>query len=85
MTARYNERDSLQTVINHQNMNSGEVAAIVAVVGMLFNYLGITSVNSDVITGAINGIIAICVFGAGIYSWYVHRTKPQPSTPSSTA
>jgi hypothetical protein len=60
-------------------MNSGEVAAIVSIIGMLFNYLGVTSINSDVITGAVNGVIAIAVFGCGIYSWYIHRTK-DPTT-----
>ena len=54
-------------------MDSGEIAAIVAVVGMILNYLGITSIDSSAITGAVNGIIAIIAFGAALWSSYKHR------------
>lgn len=64
-------------------MNSGEVSSIVAIVGMVFTYLGITSVDSTIITGAVNGIIAIITFGAAIWSWYVHRTSDNTNSTTS--
>ena len=54
-------------------MNSAEISSIVAIVGMLFSYLGITTIDSSTVTGAVNGLIAIITFGAALYSWYAHR------------
>jgi hypothetical protein len=56
-------------------MDSGEITSIVTIIGMIFTYLGITSVDSTVITGAVNGLIAVVTFGAAIWSWYIDRTK----------
>jgi hypothetical protein len=56
-------------------MDSGEITSIVTIIGMIFTYLGITSVDSTVITGAVNGLIAVVTFGAAIWSWYVHRSN----------
>lgn len=54
-------------------MDSGEIASVVAIVGLGFSYFGITGIDSSVVTGAINGIIAIVTFAAALWSWYIHR------------
>jgi len=56
-------------------MDSGEISSIVAIIGMVPSYLGITGVDSMVIDGAVNGIIAIIAFAAALWSWYSHRVK----------
>lgn len=56
-------------------MDSGELASIAAIVGMALSYLGVTGVDSTVINGAVNGIIAIAAFGAALWSWYIHRSN----------
>lgn len=61
--------------MNSFNLDSGEIAATVAVVGMFLNYLGITGIDSGVITGAINGFIAVITLGAAVWSVYSHRAK----------
>jgi hypothetical protein len=54
-------------------MDSAEIASIVAIAGMGLSYLGVTGVDSTVINGAINGVIAIVAFGAALWSWWAHR------------
>jgi Ni/Fe-hydrogenase subunit HybB-like protein len=55
-------------------MDSGEVSAIVAVVGMALSYFGY-NVDPALINGAIAGGIAIVTLGAALYSAYSHRQK----------
>jgi hypothetical protein len=55
-------------------MDSGEISAIVAVIGMALSYFGIT-VDPALVNGAVAGGIAIVTFGAALYSAYSHRQK----------
>ena len=56
-------------------MDSGEVASIVALVGMVLSAIGITGIDSTVLTGAVNGVICVGTIAAAIWSWYSHRQK----------
>jgi hypothetical protein len=62
-----------------KNMDSGEISSIVTIVGLGFSYFGITGIDSSVVTGAINGLIAVVTFGAALWSWYSHRQKNSTS------
>jgi hypothetical protein len=55
------------------NVDSGEISAVVAVIGMILSSLGITGVDSTVLNGAVNGIICIITIGAAAWSWWVHH------------
>ena len=55
-------------------MDSGEVAAIVALVSGALTYFGI-AIDPAVVNGAVTGVFAILALGAGIWSWYSHRQK----------
>lgn len=55
-------------------MDSGEISAIVAVIGLVLSYFG-AAIDPSLIQGAVSGIIAIVTFGAALWSWYLHRTK----------
>ncbi len=54
-------------------MTSAEIASAVAVLGLLFNYFGFTSIGSDQITGALNAVVFLVTFGAAVWSAWVHR------------
>ena len=54
-------------------MDSAEIASIVTIAMLALNYFGITGIDSGMITGAINGILALAAFCAAIWSWYGHR------------
>jgi hypothetical protein len=56
-------------------MDSGEIASIVAMIGMVLSAIGITGIDSTVLAGAVNGILSIAAIGAAIWSWYSHREK----------
>jgi hypothetical protein len=57
-----------------RNMDTGEAAAIVALVSGVLTYFGI-QIDPTVINGAVTGIFAITALIAGIWSWYSHRQK----------
>lgn len=56
-------------------MDSGEIAAVVAGIGLILSLFGVTGVDSTTINGAVNGVIGIVTFGAAVWSWYIHRQK----------
>lgn len=56
-------------------MDSGEVASIVTIVGMVLSWIGVTNVDPSLISGAVTGCFAIVTFGAALWSWYIHRQK----------
>lgn len=53
--------------------STGEVAAVVAIVGMLLTGIGITGIDSGIISGAVNGIFSIITLVAAVVSWWQHR------------
>lgn len=56
-------------------IDSGEIASIVAIAGMVLSAIGVTGIDSDVLTGVVNGFVSIVAVGAAIWSWYSHRQK----------
>jgi hypothetical protein len=57
-----------------RNMDTGEIASIVALVSGALTYFGI-QIDPAVVNGAVTGIFAIIALAAGIWSWYSHRQK----------
>jgi hypothetical protein len=55
------------------NTSTGEVAAIVTVLGVVLGGIGITGIDPSVLNGAVNGVVAIVTLVAAIVSWYQHR------------
>jgi hypothetical protein len=53
-------------------MDSGEIAAIVALVSGALTYFGI-QIDPTVVNGAVTGLFAIIALIAGVWSWYKHR------------
>ncbi len=53
--------------------NTGEIAALIAVVGVVLSGLGITGIDTGMVSNAVQGVIAIVTFAAAILSWYHHR------------
>ncbi len=53
--------------------STGEVAAIVAVLGVVLSGLGITGIDAGMVNSAVNGTIALATLVAAIISWYQHR------------
>lgn len=56
-------------------MDSGEIASVVAIVGMIFTGLGISGIDAGVLTGAVNGIFSFITICAAVWSWWSHRSK----------
>lgn len=54
-------------------MNNGEIASLVSIAGMVLTGLGISGVDSGMLTGAANGLVAIVTIIAAVWSWYAHR------------
>ena len=55
------------------NITSGELAALATIIGTGLSFLGVTGIDASVISGAINGVIAIATFAAAIYAWSQHK------------
>ena len=58
-------------------MSNGQIASLVAFAGLVLSSLGITGIDSTVLTGAVNGVISIVVLIAAIWSWYEHAKSVQ--------
>jgi len=56
-------------------MESGQIAAIVAVIGLILAAFNITGVPADSLTKVVDGILAAVTIIAGIYSAYSHNAK----------
>lgn len=54
-------------------MQSSEIPAIATFVGTIFTFMGITGIDSSLISGAIQGVIALVTLVLAIVSWYKHR------------
>jgi hypothetical protein len=59
--------------------SSGEIASVVAVISLVLSSLGITGVDSTVLNGAVNGVLAFIGIGAAVWSWYQHRKAVVPT------
>jgi 4-amino-4-deoxy-L-arabinose transferase-like glycosyltransferase len=59
-----------------RDMDSGELAAIVALVTGALTYFGI-QIDPNVVNGAVTGFFAIVALIAGVWSWYIHRQNNQ--------
>lgn len=55
-------------------MTTGEIASIVAVAGTVLSFLGITGVDSSIVSQAVTGVIAIISIGAAVWSHYTRPT-----------
>ncbi len=53
--------------------STGEVAAVVAVIGVVLSGLGITGIDTGMVNSAVNGGIALATLVAALISWYQHR------------
>ena len=42
-------------------------------IGTVFSFLGVTGIDSSVISGAVNGLISIVTLGMALWAWYNHR------------
>lgn len=56
-------------------MDSGQIASIVAVLGLILSTLGVTGVDSSVLTGLVNGVVSAVTLVAALWSFYSHRDK----------
>ena len=54
-------------------MTNGEIAALVTVIGSVFSLLGITGIDSSVISSALSGIIAFVTIGTAVYAYFQHK------------
>ena len=54
-------------------MSSGEITAIVTVIGSVLGFLGITGIDSNMLSGAVQGTFAVITVLAAIYTWWAHR------------
>ena len=54
------------------SLTSGEVTAIVTVIGTVLSFLGITGIDSGVISQAVDGVIAFVSIVAAIWTYYKH-------------
>lgn len=57
--------------------NSGAVAAVVTIVGLVFSELGITGVDSSVLSTAVNGLFSLATIGAALWSWRKHQNPTE--------
>ena len=57
------------------NIDSGEITAIIAVIGGILSTLGVTGIDSGVLNSAVNGIISVVTIGCALWSWYSHHVK----------
>jgi hypothetical protein len=56
--------------------NSGAVAAIVTIAGLVLSELGVTGIDSSMLNNAINGLVSVGVVAAALWSWHKHHDTP---------
>lgn len=54
-------------------MANGEIMTIVTVIGAVFSFLGISGVDSAVISQAVTGIISLITIGSALYVHFAHK------------
>lgn len=54
-------------------MQTSEIPAIATLIGTIFTFLGITHIDSSVISNAVQGVIAFVTLFLALVSWYKHR------------
>jgi hypothetical protein len=60
--------------------STGDITAIVTIVGSVFAFLGITGIDSAVVNSAVTGIISLVSIVAAVHAYY-----SRPSAPQSTS
>ncbi len=55
------------------NITSGEIAAIVAILGTVLSGIGVTGIDPSLLSGALQGVVSLLTLGAALWSWYQHR------------
>ena len=60
-------------LVDDKGMTSGEIVSIATIIGTGLTFLGVTGIDSSVISSAITGVIALVTIVAAIYS---HYTRP---------
>lgn len=54
-------------------MQSSEIPAIATLIGTALTFLGITHIDTSVISNAVQGVIALVTLFLALISWYKHR------------
>ena len=54
-------------------MTSGEIASLVTVIGSFLTILGITGIDSGMISSLVNGIIAFVTIVTAVWAFVQHR------------
>lgn len=55
-------------------MDTGAAMAIIAVIGSLLTWLGAGDLV-PLVGPAVQGLLTLITFGAGVWSWYSHKQK----------
>lgn len=58
-------------------MTQGEITSIATVIGSFLTLLGITGIDSNQISAAVNGLIAVATLVMAIYTFFSHRNAVQ--------
>lgn len=56
-------------------MDIGYAASWVTIVGVVLSFLGVTGIDSSVISQAVTGVIALVTVGSAVYSHYKRPTQ----------
>lgn len=56
--------------------------ALTTVIGTFLSFLGVTGVDAGVISGAVNGIIALLTFATAIWAWRAHKSAVAAAAPT---
>ena len=54
-------------------MTTGEIMSLATIVGVVLSFLGVTQIDSSVISSAITGIIALVTIGASVWAAISHH------------
>lgn len=65
---------------NYFMPTSGEIAAISAIVGAAISFLGITGIDANLISSAVNGLVAFVTILATVFAYYKHRQAVKTTT-----
>lgn len=61
-------------------MSKSEIPSIVTVIGAVLTTLGITGIDADVVSSAVQGVFAIITVIAAIVAWFKHRQVARNAT-----
>lgn len=58
---------------------SGEIGAATVIIGAALSFMGITGIDANVISSAVNGLISFVTIVVAIFAYYKHRKAVQKS------